>query len=81
MISACAYLGALDLGICTHQSLIRRISDLNVILQTSLMDMCLKCGCLEKGLCLFHMMAEKNQLSCNVMISRLGKLSNFHGNA
>ncbi|KAJ0101071.1 hypothetical protein Patl1_05843 [Pistacia atlantica] len=88
VISACAHLGALDLGRCTHGSLIRNISELNVIVQTSLMDMYLKCGCLEKGLCLFQMTTEKNQLSYSVMISGLamhgqgqGSSQSFLGNA
>ncbi|XP_044462379.1 pentatricopeptide repeat-containing protein At1g31920 [Mangifera indica] len=71
VISACAHMGCLDLGRCTHGSLIRNISELNVTVQTSLMDMYVKCGRLEKGLCLFQMMAEKNQSSYSVMISGL----------
>lgn len=71
VLSACTHLGALDLGKCTHGSLIRNISALNVIVETSLIDMYVKCGCLEKGLCLFRMMAEKSQLTDSVMISGL----------
>lgn len=71
VLSACTHLGALDLGRCTHGSLLRNISGLNVIVETSLIDMYVKCGCLEKGLCLFHKMAKKNQLSYSVMISGL----------
>ncbi|KAJ4728561.1 Pentatricopeptide repeat-containing family protein [Melia azedarach] len=71
VLSACTHLGALNLGKCTHGSLIRNISELNVIVQTSLIDMYVKCGCLEKGLCLFQSMDEKNRLSYTVMISGL----------
>ena len=71
MLSACTHLGALDLGRCTHGSLLRNISGLNVIVETSLIDMYVKCGCLEKGWCLFQNMAKKNQLSYTVMISGL----------
>lgn len=71
VLSACTHLGALDLGRCTHGSLLRNISGLNVIVQTSLIDMYVKCGCLEKGWRLFQNMAKKNQLSYTVMISGL----------
>ncbi|BFG30896.1 hypothetical protein CerSpe_171700 [Prunus speciosa] len=71
VLSACTHLGALDLGRCSHGSLLRNISALNVIVQTSLIDMYAKCGCLEKGLCLFQKMTKKNQLSYTVMISGL----------
>ncbi|KAK8983239.1 hypothetical protein V6N11_057988 [Hibiscus sabdariffa] len=71
LLSACTHLSALDLGKCTHGALLRNISELNVIVQTSLIDMYVKCGCLEKGLSLFHRMAERNQMSYTVMISGL----------
>ncbi|WRX17560.1 Pentatricopeptide repeat - like 10 [Theobroma cacao] len=71
VLSACTHLGALDLGKCTHGSLLRNISELNVIVQTSLMDMYVKCGCLEKGLSLFRKMGNRSQMSYTVMISGL----------
>ncbi|KAM6552393.1 hypothetical protein CsatB_002201 [Cannabis sativa] len=73
VLSACTHLGALDLGRCTHGYLLRNISGNNVIVETSLMDMYVKCGCLEKALCLFNQMGrkKKNQLSYSVMISGL----------
>ena len=57
VLSAGTHFGALDLGKCTHGSL---ISALNVIVQTSLIDMYVKCGFLKKGLCLFWTVAKKN---------------------
>lgn len=71
VLSACTHLGALDLGRRIHGILLRNISQLNVIVQTSLIDMYAKCGCLEKALCLFQNMAEKNQFSYTVIISGL----------
>lgn len=71
VISACTHLGALDLGRCTHGSLLRNISRLNVIVETSLIDMYVKCGCLEKGLRLFRNMAKKNKFTYTVMITGL----------
>lgn len=68
VLSACTHLGALDLGRCIHCYLVRNISGLNAIVETSLIDMYVKCGRLEKGLCLFERMAYKNQISYSVMI-------------
>ncbi|XVE65357.1 hypothetical protein DITRI_Ditri07aG0174500 [Diplodiscus trichospermus] len=71
LLSASTNLGALDLGKCTHGSLLRNTSEHNVIVQTSLIDMYVKCGCLEKGLSLFRKMAKRNQKSYTVIISGL----------
>lgn len=68
VLSACTHLGALDLGRCTHGSLLRNMSGLNVIVETSLIDMYVKCGYLEKGLTIFQRTKEKNQWSYTVMI-------------
>lgn len=71
VLSACTHLGALDLGRCCHGFLLRNISALNVIVETSLIDMYVKCGCLEKGLSLFQKMTKKNKLSYTVVICGL----------
>ncbi|KAG7955933.1 hypothetical protein I3843_11G099100 [Carya illinoinensis] len=71
VLSACTHLGSFDLGRCTHGSLLRNISGINVIVETSLIDMYVKCGSLEKGLSIFQNMAKKNQFSYTVMISGL----------
>ncbi|KAK9067856.1 hypothetical protein SSX86_011967 [Deinandra increscens subsp. villosa] len=75
VLSSCTNLGALDLGRSTHGFLIRNLSGLNVIVETSLLDMYLKCGALVKGLTLFERMKVKNKWSYSVMISGLA----FHG--
>ncbi|XP_022157436.1 pentatricopeptide repeat-containing protein At1g31920 [Momordica charantia] len=72
VLSACTHLGALHLGRCAHGSLLRNITELNVTVMTSLIDMYVKCGSLQKGLCLFQNMTKKNQLSYSVIISGLG---------
>ncbi|KAJ7953387.1 Pentatricopeptide repeat-containing protein family [Quillaja saponaria] len=71
VLSACTHLGALNLGKCIHGIFLRNISELNVIVETSLIDMYIKCGYLEKGLCLFQNMSKKNQFAYSVMISGL----------
>ncbi|KAK7309664.1 hypothetical protein RJT34_06577 [Clitoria ternatea] len=70
-LSACTHLGSPILGRCIHGILLRNISELNVVVKTSLIDMYVKCGCLEKGLCVFQNMAEKNRHSYTVMIAGL----------
>lgn len=71
VISACTHLGALDLGRSIHGYLMRNLSSLNVIVETALIDMYIKCGSIEKGLALFDKMNAKNPLSYSVMISGL----------
>ncbi|KAI5656392.1 hypothetical protein M9H77_25185 [Catharanthus roseus] len=71
VLSACTHLGALDLGRSVHGYLLRNLSGFNVIVETSLIDMYVKCGCLEKGLSLFQRMTKKNQKSYSVIISGL----------
>ncbi|CAI9089966.1 OLC1v1024624C1 [Oldenlandia corymbosa var. corymbosa] len=71
VLSACSHLGALDFGRSVHCNLLRNLSGLNVIVQTSLIDMYVRCGCIEKGLYLFDRMEGKNQMSYSVMISGL----------
>nr|XP_043627841.1 pentatricopeptide repeat-containing protein At1g31920 [Erigeron canadensis] len=71
VLSSCTNLGALDSGRATHGFLIRNLSGLNVIVETSLLDMYLKCGSLVNGLAVFESMKVKNQWSYSVMISGL----------
>ncbi|KAL5724705.1 hypothetical protein ACHQM5_007931 [Ranunculus cassubicifolius] len=77
VLSSCSHLGVVDFGRCIHGSLLRNISGLNVIVQTSLVDMYVKCGCLDRGLSIFRNMPRKNQLSYSVMITGLA----VHGQA
>ncbi|KAL2348863.1 hypothetical protein Fmac_002863 [Flemingia macrophylla] len=70
-LSACTHLGSPILGRCIHGILLRSISELNVVVKTSLLDMYVKCGCLEKGLCVFQNMAERNRFSYTVIIAEL----------
>lgn len=75
VLSACTSLGDFDLGQCTHGFLVRNMIGPNIVVETSLLGMYLKCGYLETGLCLFNRMVKKNHLSYSVMISGLA----FHG--
>ncbi|CAI9771614.1 unnamed protein product [Fraxinus pennsylvanica] len=55
VLKACARLsavgqGALDLAMCTHGYLLRNLSGLNVIVGTSLIDLYMKCGFVDRDL-------------------------------
>ncbi|CAN6890519.1 hypothetical protein Bca4012_073074 [Brassica carinata] len=70
-LSACANTGALDLGMSIHAYLLRNISELNIAVKTSLVDMYAKCGCLDKALRIFKKMEGRNSLTYSAMISGL----------
>ncbi|MCL7021970.1 hypothetical protein MKW94_027746 [Papaver nudicaule] len=76
-LSCCTNLGSLDAGRSIHGFLLRNVSELNVIVQTCLIDMYVKCGSIEKGLFLFQSMQRRNRLSYTVIISGLS----VHGRA
>ncbi|KAH6760912.1 Tetratricopeptide repeat superfamily protein [Perilla frutescens var. frutescens] len=79
VLSACTHLGALDWGRWIHCYLLRNLSGLNVAVETAVVDMYIRCGSLEKGMCLFRKMAKKNHKSYSVAIS--GLASHGHGEA
>ncbi|KAF8095332.1 hypothetical protein N665_0336s0009 [Sinapis alba] len=70
-LSACANTGALDLGMSIHGYLLRNINELNIAVQTSLVDMYAKCGWLDKALRIFKKMESRNSLTYSAMISGL----------
>ena len=73
VLSACTHLGVLDLGRSVHGFLLRNMTGLNVIVETSLLEMYMKCGNVDKGMHIFQNMAKekKNKMSYSVMISGL----------
>lgn len=77
MLSACASIGALDLGkwIDTYAS--ERDFQHDIYVATALVDMYAKCGSLGNALRIFEDMPQKNEVSWNAMISALA----FHGRA
>ncbi|KAF6134638.1 hypothetical protein GIB67_002039 [Kingdonia uniflora] len=77
VLSSCANKGDLNLGRCTHGSLLRTFNVLNIVVETSLIDLYVKCGSLNKGKSLFEEMVVKNKLTYSVMVSGLAN----HGRA
>ncbi|KAK8543608.1 hypothetical protein V6N13_076411 [Hibiscus sabdariffa] len=75
VLSACASIGALDLGkwIDTYAS--QRGLQHNIFVSTALVDMYAKCGSLDDAQRVFENMPIKNEVSWNAMISAFA----FHG--
>ncbi|KAL5793979.1 hypothetical protein ACOSP7_002573 [Xanthoceras sorbifolium] len=71
-ISACSQLGALDQGRWIHIYMRRTRITIDILVQTALMDMYMKCGSLDEARRIFYSMPKKNVVSYNVMIVGLG---------
>ncbi|KAK1619066.1 hypothetical protein QYE76_024583 [Lolium multiflorum] len=71
-LSACAHLGAYDVGRSVHCALLRNTARLNTFMETSLVDMYAKCGCIEKATAVFDGMdGGKNVWTYSAMVSGL----------
>ncbi|KAJ4956231.1 hypothetical protein NE237_013014 [Protea cynaroides] len=70
VISACAHLGALDLGREIHLYVIQNFS-LDVYIGSALIDMYAKCGNLDRSLVVFFKLKEKNLFCWNSAIEGL----------
>ncbi|CAM0944842.1 unnamed protein product [Alopecurus aequalis] len=71
-LSACAHLGAHDVGRSVHCALLRNTVRLNTFMETSLVDMYAKCGCIEKATAVFDGMdGKKNAWTYSAMLSGL----------
>ncbi|PIN17871.1 hypothetical protein CDL12_09472 [Handroanthus impetiginosus] len=77
VLLACTHLGVLDSGRAIHGYLLRNLTGLNVAVETSLIDMYIHCGNLDKGICLFRGMGRRNRKSYSVVIS--GLATHGHG--
>ncbi|KAF8369504.1 hypothetical protein HHK36_022827 [Tetracentron sinense] len=76
VLSACAGLGALELGRQVHLYLGRNGLELNVILATALVDMYSKCGSIDNACLVFVKTGKKDVALWNAMILGLA----YHGN-
>lgn len=68
-LSACAQLGAMDLGGWIHVYIKKQGIKLNCHLTTSLIDMYCKCGDLQKALVVFHLAERKDVFVWSAMIA------------
>ncbi|XP_050222997.1 pentatricopeptide repeat-containing protein At3g62890-like [Mercurialis annua] len=69
VLSACAYLGAIDYGKWVHSYLRRSGLECDMVIGTALVDMYGKCGCIERAYEVFREMPEKDTLAWTAMIS------------
>ncbi|KAL5226816.1 hypothetical protein ABZP36_015081 [Zizania latifolia] len=70
-VAACAQLGALEQGRWLFSYLEKKVL-FDVVVQTTLIDMNMKCGRLDLAKLIFESMAEKSVITWNVMIVGLG---------
>ncbi|KAK6230062.1 hypothetical protein QUC31_001580 [Theobroma cacao] len=77
VLAACADLGALDLGKRVHEYSKRSGFGKNVRVLNTLIDMYVKCGCLEEARRVFNEMEERTVVSWSAMIQGLA----MHGQA
>lgn len=77
VLSACASIGALDLGMWIGEYASKRGFHHNIYVGTALVDMYSKCGNLEYASRVFENMPQRNEVSWNTMISAQA----FHGRA
>lgn len=77
VLSACASIGALDLGKEIDENATQRGFQHDIFVATALIDMYAKCGSLESAQRVFNEMPRKNEASWNAMISALAS----HGKA
>ncbi|KAM7253417.1 hypothetical protein ACFE04_026035 [Oxalis oulophora] len=70
-LTACAFLGALDLGRWIHMYIDRNRMDLDRVLGTALIDMYAKCGCIETACRVFDKMKDKDVFAFTSLISGL----------
>lgn len=68
VISACTHLGALDQGKWVHAYISKNSLKVNVILGTTLLNMYMKCGCVESAMDVFSKMEEKGVSTWNAAI-------------
>ncbi|KAF9591105.1 hypothetical protein IFM89_001449 [Coptis chinensis] len=68
VISACTHLAALEQGKWIHAYIKKSNLKINTILGTTLIDMYMKCGCVENALEIFQGLEDKGVSSWNVVI-------------
>ncbi|KAL6011688.1 hypothetical protein ACLOJK_002136 [Asimina triloba] len=77
VLSACAHLGALDLGQWIHAYINRHRIKKDVHVEAALIDMYGKCGCVEDARAVFDNVNKKNTFVCSALIEVLA----MHGKA
>ncbi|XVF75796.1 hypothetical protein PTKIN_Ptkin13bG0215800 [Pterospermum kingtungense] len=68
VISACAVAGALEIGRWVHVYSEKQMIEIDIVLNTVLVNMYAKCGCIEKAKEIFERMPVKDQKAWSSMI-------------
>ncbi|KAJ0963904.1 hypothetical protein J5N97_029026 [Dioscorea zingiberensis] len=71
VLTACAQLGALDQGRWVHNYIKRSKLGFNSIIETALIDMYAKCGCLDDAVAVFNGLAHKSVFPWTALINGL----------
>ncbi|KAH9297554.1 hypothetical protein KI387_029236 [Taxus chinensis] len=69
ILPACAKMGALELGMDIHQSIIERGLISDVVVASALVDMYAKCGSIQKAHRVFDKISQRDAVSWNAMIA------------
>jgi pentatricopeptide repeat protein len=69
VLAACGDLGAVDLGEWVHRFVVRRGLCQEIPLMNSIIDMYMKCGCIEKAVEVFEGMEEKSVVTWTTLIA------------
>ncbi|KAL5975463.1 hypothetical protein ACLOJK_019785 [Asimina triloba] len=69
LLSACSDISALQLGMQMHCLILKRETDLDVLVGTALVDMYSKCGCLKWASHIFIGLNDRDLITWNSMIS------------
>ncbi|KAF5180952.1 Pentatricopeptide repeat-containing protein [Thalictrum thalictroides] len=78
VLSACARMGALDIGVEIHKYAMYKGLNMNLHVTASLIDMYAKCGSIERALEMFYKFESKDKYCWNVIISGLALHGNGH---
>ncbi|CAN1297677.1 Pentatricopeptide repeat-containing protein At1g50270 [Linum perenne] len=79
ILTACAQLGALDQGKWVHGYIDRSSIELNSIVGTALIDMYMKCGCVNEACFVFNKLPRKGLYTWTAMINGLAMNGNALG--
>ncbi|WZZ22986.1 hypothetical protein YC2023_124373 [Brassica napus] len=78
VVSSCAHLGALGVGVRAHEYVVENGMGVNLVLGTALVEMYWRCGEMEKAVSVFQELDEKDSLSWSSIIKGLAVHGHGH---
>ncbi|KAK9279651.1 hypothetical protein L1049_013331 [Liquidambar formosana] len=79
VFKACGGLKCIGLGRIIHGLVVKSEFSRDLVVNTALIDMYMKCACLKESIRLFDLMSERNAVLYNSMIFGLGQCGDFEG--